>query len=239
MQVLQQTFCFVTLLSIASACGCISKDHSRKEFQPFVVEELDACLAIVIDVSGSFSDDWQKNGRAHQLFMNLMDQFFTESTGLNTRVVLGQISANDDFLLFEGTPQELANRFPSPDVLNQYLREHSDPNGSKVYDATKKMIDHLVEIPEVTERTRMLTVVLSDLKDSEKDKSLWRKSGNAMLDSLKKYSKAGGGVALYFVADDEKPRWRKILKQAEFALGTYVLEGRLSETPQLPKLDQF
>ncbi len=235
-----RTMPYVTVLFLfAALCGCISKDQTRKEFKPFVVEELDACLAIVIDVSGSFSDDWQKNGRAHQLFMNLMDQFFTESTGLNTRVVLGQISENEEFLLFDGTPQELARRFPSPESLNRYLRDHSDPKGSRVYDSTKNVIDHLIDIPEVTERTRMLTVVLSDLKDSESDKEQWRKSGNAMLESLKKYSQAGGGMALYFVADDEKPRWRKILKQAEFPPGTYVLEGRLSETPQLPRLDQF
>lgn len=237
---LKSTFVCCAILLMTGSTGCIEKDPTaKKQFKPFVAEELDACLAIVIDVSGSFSDDWQENGRAHNLFMELMDQFFTESTGLNTRVILGQISDSEEYLLFDGTPQELARKFPTPEALNQYLQQHTDPNGSRVYDSTRKMLDHLVEIPEVTERTRLLTVVLSDLKDSQKDKELRRESGNAMFDSMKAYAAAGGGIALYFVADDEKPLWRKVIARSKFPAGTYVIEGELSETPQLPNLGQF
>ncbi len=225
------------LFSILFLSGCIAKPPQSSDYQPFVPVELDAVLSIVVDLSGSFHDDWQRDGRAHKLFLDLVNQFFAERMGTESKVIIGQISNSDTFVLFDGTPQELTKRFRSPEQLNQFLQENADPKGSKVYRSTQRMFDYLTELNGVTENTQVLTVVLSDMKDSESEPEAWRKSGNEMFASLKTYSKTGGGVALYFVADDEKSRWRKLLEQAEFPPGSFVIEGQLTETPQLPSFE--
>ena len=157
--------------------------------------------------------------------------------GSESKVIIGQISNSDSFILFDGTPFELTQRFDSPDALNHFLYEHADPQGSKVYQSTRRMFDYLYELNGITKNTRLLTVVLSDMKDSETDREEWRKSGNSMYASLKNYSQAGGGVALYFVAEDEKPRWRELMKLAKFPVGSFVIEGELTESPQLPSFE--
>ncbi|MEM9409500.1 MAG: hypothetical protein AAGA30_00135 [Planctomycetota bacterium] len=224
-------------IALCTTTGCIEKPTRSTEYAPFETVEYDAVLSIVVDLSGSFHADWQRDGRAHKLFLDLMDQFFTESMGAESRVLLSQISNSDSIVLFDGTPQELANRFRSPESLNHFLAERSDPSGSKVYQSTKRMFEYLNELNGVTDNTRVLTVVLSDLKDSQTDREQWQKAGRAMLESLKIYAKSGGGIALYFVAEEEKPRWRKIMDLAEFKPGSFVIEGQLTESPQLPSFE--
>ena len=217
--------------------GCIEKPQQSNVHQPFQPIELDAVLSIVVDLSGSFHDDWRRDGRAYKLFLELVNQFFEDHMGTESKVIIGQISNSESFVLFDGTPQELTRRFRSPEQLNQFLQENADPKGSKVYRSTKRMLDYLAELNGVTEKTRLLTVVLSDMKDSETEPETWRKAGNEMFNSLKTYSDSGGGVALYFVAEDEKTRWRQLLQKAKFPQGSFVIQGQLTETPQLPNFE--
>jgi hypothetical protein len=214
--------------------GCMdSKPHQLEK--PFERRELDACLTIVVDMSGSFATSW--NDRAYRLFLELMDQFFTEGTGIEARVVIGQLSANEDSMLFDGRPEELRSRFRSADELNAYLQEHSNPAGSTVFQATERAVAYASAMQGVSENTRMMTVILSDLMDSETDVDARRKAGKVMLKTLTKYREMGGGIALYFVSPDEVGRWHEILKTAGFEPGTYVIESSLIARPQLPRLD--
>jgi hypothetical protein len=219
---------------MALLAGCIKKPIDTGEHTHFETVETDACLAIVVDLSGSFHNDWQQDGRAHRLFMDLITQFFNEGLGQESRVVLGQISHSDDFVLFEGTPNELTRRFRTPESLNDFLQQHADPQSSKVYRSTRGMLDHLAGMNGTTSNTRRLVVVLSDMHDSESSLEEWRKAGNEMFLALQSYADSGGGLALYFVAEDQKQLWSDLLEQAGFSQGSYVIEGQLSESPQLP-----
>lgn len=227
---------WVVPLTVILSAGCFKKQDS-KAFTPFEANELDACLAIMIDLSGSFREDWQKDGKAHRLFLNLMNQFFDEGIGLESRIVIGQISGDGEVVLFDGGANEFMQKFQSPEELNQFLRENSDPSGSRVYDSAKEMFDYLTAIPEVTSETRMVTVFLSDLLDSEQDPEIRSQSGHRMLDSLKSYSRGGGAIAMYFVDSEEKSRWLKLMKKANFKQGNYVIEAGQVESPQLPRFD--
>ena len=213
----KQVLTLAVLVTCVTLNGCIQKPPRTSEYTPFEPVELDAVLSIVVDLSGSFHDDWQRDGRAYKLFLDLINQFFTEGMGLEAKVVIGQISNSDTYVLFDGTPQELTQRFRSPESLNQFLQEHADPQGSKVYRSTQQMFDYLSGLNGVTENTRMLTVVLSDMQDSEFSPAQKRQAGSEMFTSLKTYSETGGGIALYFVADTEKSRWRQLLEQADFS----------------------
>ena len=58
-----------------------------------------------------------------------------------------------------------------------------------------------------------------------------------MVDALTTYRAAGGGLAFYFVATDETARWQRILTEAGFEPGHYVIENELTQSPQLPRFE--
>ena len=230
---MRTSFTFAALVA-ALSIGCVKSD-SIKQQAAFEVEPLDACVAIVVDMSGSFSDSW--GDRAYRVFLEISEQFFTESLGGNSRLVLAQMSNNNDFLLWEGHPSELRSRFPSPEAFNQFLKERSDPQGSPVYDATKEAVSYVSTMHGVESQTRLLTVMLSDMIDYRADTAEQKTSGYQMLEALKTYQEQGGGLALYFVDHRETSRWQRILDKAGFESGQYVIQSSLVDRPTLPRLD--
>ncbi len=211
--------------------GCVPNNAAERE-APFEVTELESVMAIVIDVSGSFRDKWDAD--AYRMFVNLSQRFFEESAGGEARLIISQLSANKQAVLFEGHPSDLRKRFRSPEEFSQFLLDNSDPSSSRVYDATRQTIDYMNGLEGVTESTRILTVILSDLRDSESDGTIRGSTGQAMLDSLSAYQQRGGALALYYVANEEIARWREVISRAGFEPGFYTIETEISAKPRLP-----
>ena len=222
------------LIAATFTGGCI-KNQPQQEVHHFEVDELDAVLAIIIDLSGSFAGSW--DDKAYPLFLNLMDRFFTGAAGSESRVIIGQLSGNDDVLLFQGTPSELRTRFQSPEELNAYLSEHSNPRSSPVFKATRRAVDYVASMPDVTNNTRSLVVVLSDLVDSETNPQSRTNSGHAMVEALQRYRAKGGGLAFYYVDQNEEDRWHRIMTKSGYTPGTYVIENEIVENPTLPSFE--
>lgn len=225
------------LVAISMTCGlsgCVETQQIKNSGH-FDSRELDACLAIVVDMSGSFSDAW--DDRAYKLFLNLSEQYFTESMGSDSRLVICQLSGNDQVVLFEGQPDDLRSKFSGPDEFNAFLKEKSDPSSSKVFDATRRSVDYLSSISGVTENTKLLTVILSDMWDSELDPVLRTASREKLLLSLSNYRQQGGGMALYFVAEEQMLEWQSLFDEAGFEPGHYIIENELVASPQLPQFD--
>lgn len=218
---------------LLSTTGCVPAEP-HETVQPFEQREIESSLAILVDMSGSFSASWSSS--AHGLFLGLMDQFFTENVGGEARVVVCQLSGSSDTVLFEGRPEELRSKFRTPADLNAFLTSHAKPASSPVYQSIRKVVDYVSALPGVDENTRLMTVVLSDLVDNSPDGER-QAQGRKMLQSLERYQKAGGGLALYFVAPGETSRWRRILDLAGFEPGTFVIESTLVAQPQLPQFD--
>lgn len=227
-------FLLLGLILLLACSGCVPST-SKKQAAHFESTELESCLAIVVDLSGSFANSW--DDRAYDLFISLMDQFFTEGAGAESRLVIGQLSGNSEVVLFEGRPADLQSKFDSPQALNRFLKEHSNPASSPVYRATDRAVEYVLSMPGITSDTRLLTVILSDMADSEPDLAARRRAGHQMLDTLKRYRAGGGGLALYFVSPEELSRWKRILQMAEFEPGSYVIESTLVAEPQLPRFD--
>lgn len=222
------------LLACFALVGCVQRQAVRK-LKPFEVVELESCLAITIDMSGSFSTSWE--GRAHQLFMQLLDAHFSAGAGAEARVVIGQISGADEVVLFEGQPRELRQKFKTPESLNDFLLEHAETSSSRVYESTRKMVDYVGSINGVTDETRLITVVLSDMADNTQDPDERESLQLQLVESLKQYQQRGGGLALYYVARDQAGHWNQILRDSGFGAGEFVIETVLSESPQLPRLN--
>lgn len=230
------TLTFFTVAITCLAFGCIEKQDA-KQFTPFETEELDACLAITIDLSGSFSREWQADGKAYRLFTNLIGQFFNDGMGTNSRLIIGQISDSGDMLLFDGTATEFMRKFRSPETFNQFLVSNSDPVGSKVYESFSQVLRYVNAIPEAGPSTRIMLVSLSDLLDNDASFNDWDDVNDALKAPLSEFASRGGGIAMYFVARNEKPKWRSFLQSAGFKPGTFAIETGLVESPQLPSFD--
>ncbi|WP_417850282.1 hypothetical protein [Thalassoglobus sp.] len=214
--------------------GCVESQQVENTGH-FENRELDACLAIVVDLSGSFQSYW--DDRAYTLFLQLSELYFTESMGSDAKLVICQLSGNDQVVLFEGQPDDLRNRFSGPEEFNEFLKAKSDPSSSKVFDATRRSVDYVRSITGVTENTKLLTVILSDMWDSEYDPVLRNTSREKLMQSLISYRQQGGGMALYFVAEEQMPEWQSIFNEAGFEPGHYIIENELVATPQLPQFD--
>ncbi|MCG6157619.1 hypothetical protein [Rubinisphaera margarita] len=224
-----------TLLAFLLLSGCV-KSPDVGETAPFESQELDACLSIVIDMSGSFSEIWED--RAYDLFLNLSDRYFNDSMGTENRLIISQLSGNEQAVLFEGTPTDLRRRFRSPQELSQFLKGSSDPGASHVYEATRRTLDYVGSVTGVTSDTRLLTVILSDMIDTQSASQIWDPTVPSPLsDSLRRYQAKGGGLALYFVAESERERWNELLRETGFQPGHYVIESSLAANPQLPRFD--
>jgi hypothetical protein len=226
----------ILVLSIVTfiLIGCVPVQEANRA-APFVEEDFENVLTILIDTSGSFRDKWREHG--YQLFLELSDQFFAGAIGTRTRLVLGQIGSGKHTVFFEGQVSDLRMRFASPDQLSSFLNEHST-GASNVYQATGDITRYVNNLAGVGPGTRLLTVVFSDMRESTVDDSLRSTSGREMLEELKAFRAKNGAIALYYVAEDEIPRWRRILEEeAEFPSGYYVIENHLSESPQLPNFE--
>lgn len=235
--IVNRYFCSLIICLFTFGCGgCIENQTSKIDRPAFETVELEAALAIVVDMSASFANNW--DDRAYKLFLQLMDRFFMEGMGSGeSRVVLGQISGNANVILFEGTPAEVRKRFRSPEELNEFLKQNSEPNSSPVYEATERMATYMSTMPGVTDNTQLLLVTLSDLAESEPDAKLRSQKGHKMIDALKRYQQQGGGLALYFVSQDETSRWQLILGNAGFEAGQYVIQHDMVANAQLPRFD--
>lgn len=221
---------------LLSAClvfvtGCIVAEQQSKH-APLQIEPLDAVLVVGVDLSSSFANDFSE--RAYPLLLNVMQKYFVEQMGEDCKVVLAQISGSEDVVLFEGTPRDLRRRFTNPDALAEFLLENSKPNGSPVFKAMTKTLHYVNQMPEIEDNTRVLTVVISDLRDSEKDKAVWKKQGVEMLKELMLYQNRGGALALYYVDLEQVDLWKRVLDEAEFQPGMFTISNDLVEDPQLP-----
>lgn len=233
---LYDQFVVVVLLVIVGCvhlilAGCVPNSSLELE-KPFEVTELENAMAIVIDTSGSFQNRLETD--AWSMFVNLSQRFFEDSAGSESRLIISQLSADSAAVLFDGQPSELRKRFSSPEEFATFLKEKSDPSSSRVYDATRQTLDYMNNLDGVTERTRMLTVILSDLRDSEGDQAIRGTTGHAMLASLERYRERGGALALYYVAIEETTRWREVMTRAGFEPGYFVIENEINANPKLP-----
>ncbi|QDT57084.1 hypothetical protein Pan44_51500 [Caulifigura coniformis] len=220
----------IALMVLLLASGCI-ESPSVSESPPFDEQPLSAVLAIQIDLSGSFSGYW--DDKAYRLFLDISDRFFQEAMGKETKLVISQLSGNDKVLLFEGRPSDLRKRFKTPQELNAFLKRHSDASGSRVYDATTRTLDYVGTISGVSPETKLLTVILSDMQDSDSKAD----AENRLRESLRKYQERGGALALYFVAESERERWNGLLNDAGFRPGYFVIESELTSSPRLPRFE--
>lgn len=224
-------FIFMLFLMMMFVSGCIVSNPKAKHI-PLKTKSLDAVLVVAVDLSGSFAKDF--SDRAYPLLLNVMRKYFVEQMGNDCKVILAQISAQENAVLFEGTPRDLRRRFDSPEALAEFLLDNSKPNSSPVFEAMEETLHYVNQLSDVDADTSILTVIASDLKDSEQDRAIWKQKGDSMLAELKRYQQLGGAIALYHVDVNEVELWKKVLASAKFEPGMSLISNDMAEDPPLP-----
>src|SRR5437867_608082 len=103
------------LVVVLSICVLGCEPVANQTSSPIVAQEFDFVLAVVVDMSGSFSAEMQSgSGRAHRFLMRAVDLFFRNRIGEgNDRIIISQVSGTERALLWDGTPRGLRQEFTS------------------------------------------------------------------------------------------------------------------------------
>lgn len=212
--------------------GCEKRRNDSAS--PLVAEDIDYVLIMVFDLSGSFTDLMAHRGKAYAFALRVMDRYFRDRLGENDRIIIGQISATDKALIYDGSPVRLRREFPSAEAFRDHLLAHADPNGSRVHAATAAALDYaLVTYPGITAgKTRSALFVLSDMEDTT---ATAKHSEQALLRSLRQYGRANGIVGLYYVEEPRLAPWRSRLRDAQ--VRSFVVESRIVGEPTLPSFE--
>src|SRR5438876_3144945 len=103
-------------------------------------------------------------------------------------MILSQISAKQNALLWDGKPRSFARDFPTPQAFREFLQKRSDPNGSRVYSALADSIEYLLLQHENNPKLKSAVLVFSDMEDNGPEAN----SKERLIDALKAYGKKGG-----------------------------------------------
>ncbi len=220
----------LTALSLLLApVGCIKKREQARS-SPFKETESEYILAIVLDMSGSFAEHMQDDDpRAYDYFMRITQKFFRERMEQTDRVLLVQLSTGDP-LLWDGPPTALKSAFPTSQAFGKFLQDKSG-GGSMVYSSIADTLDYLTTRQGVTDNTRLLTVVLSDLLDNDPD----GQAAKVRLESaLDRYHQKDGYLAFYWAHQSVIPDWRKMLSRYS---GRSLICSSIEYDPPMPNFD--
>src|SRR3989442_16036297 len=108
-----------------------------------------------------------RDGKGYEFTMRVADRYFRNSIGSNNRLIIAQLSATDRALLYDGTPVQLRQDFPSANEFREFLLKKSHPAGSRIFDGVADAFEYMLTDPSFASgKTRMAVFVLSDFDDN-------------------------------------------------------------------------
>ena len=208
--------------------GCARRQEATSDVE-FAEEESDYVLAVVFDLSGSFSDLMANEGKGYEFAVAVLDRYFRNRSGTRDKVVLAQISGTSEPLLWEGSPLQLRQDFPTADSFRQFLLGRADPNGSLAHDGLAKTINYLSADRRVARgKAQSAVFVLSDMLDNSADSA----AEDRLADAIDTYARTDGTIAMYYVNQTLVPHWEQQLRDA--GVRKYLVECEIVGRPRLP-----
>jgi hypothetical protein len=144
-------------------------------------------------------------------------------------MIIAQISATGDPLLWEGQPMQLRKEFASADEFRDFILKRTDPNGSRVYEGLSKTLAYLKSHRAIRNGAKPALFVLSDMADTSADAE--ELEAEIVL-SLRDFAQKDGTVGMYYVHQQLLPHWQQTL--ARTGMKDYVVECDIVHKPTLP-----
>ncbi len=200
--------------------------------QVFSSNESTYVVNLTVDMSGSFSNQMAEKGEAFAFVKGLIERYFRARVGTADRLIISQISGNDEALVWEGLPLQLRKQH-TPETFGRFLRTNSDPSGgSRVYDSIADSIEYLMEDPAVASgQAKSAVLICSDMWDTTGSVE----SEQRLLTALAKYGRAGGVVGIYYCDQRLVGTWRRRLRDA--GIRQYCVESEIVGRPTFPKFE--
>jgi hypothetical protein len=220
-----------TVVLLAVVCGCEQRVENAQ--RTLSEQESEHVVAIVFDLSPSFDEKMTKDGVAFEFSMRVLDQYFRDSMGSTDYLIISQISAiNHKPVIWQGTPLEMRQRFPTPESFNAFLKSKSGSLWSPIYEGMTNVIRYMMTEPSIRSgKAKSAVLVLSDMEDN--GAAQWKQK---VQEAIGDYAKNGGIMGLYYVRDDKIARgWRKYLEKS--GMRKFEVQADFVEQPALPDLD--
>src|SRR5262245_32506304 len=115
-------------------CGCTKHTDQADQQISLGREDADYLVVIAVDLSGSFADLMTRDGKGYEFTMRVADKYFRNSIGTTNRIVIAQLSGTERALLWDGTPVQLRQDFPTAANFRDFLLKKSNAGGSRIYD---------------------------------------------------------------------------------------------------------
>ncbi|EMI55105.1 hypothetical protein [Rhodopirellula sallentina] len=208
--------------------GCEARRQTEQT--TFEAPEAEYVLAIAVDFSGSFIDKMANDGEAYRFTMDVIDRYMRERPSDEGRLVITQLSATDDPLLWEGPPMQLRKDFASADDFRNFVLARNDPNGSRIFEGLSSTLSYLDGHRAIRNGAKPALFVLSDMADTSDDAD--EQEAEISL-KFKEFGQSGGTVGMYYVHQQLLPRWQQTL--AKSGMRDYVVECDIVTRPTLPE----
>ena len=229
-------FCLALLLGAPPLFFAGCSRHNEDDAQISLGREDAECVIVIaVDLSGSFADRMTRQGKGYDFTSRVIDTYFKNSIGTSNRIIIAQLSAEDrTTLLWDGTPVQLRQAFPSASDFRHFLLSKSNPNGSRLHDGVADALDYVLSEPSVEQgKTKRLALfVLSDFDDNAPNPD---QSEKRLVQSLQAFSQKSGIVGFYFLDQPKVPIWRGHLRKS--GIKNWVCESEIVAYPALPSFE--
>ena len=199
--------CLLAMVVICAGCEKrTAEQHSR-----FPTDDSDFVLVLVLDLSTSSVSLFDDDKPGYEFTMKLIEHYTRAVPGRNGRLILAQVSASDNPLLWEGEAGQLRRDFSNPRAFREKLLSKSNPHGSRIHEGLARTFEYLLKHQSVQGGAKPAVFVLSDMMDNGKDGAEYEKK---LVASLKEFGEKGGISGFYFVDQSLLTKWQTILNNA-------------------------
>lgn len=206
----------IAFFATLAAIGCTPvAEHTGKvqSASPLTREAYDYVLIMPVDKSGSFQTLMKPGGKGLEFANRTITHYFQNRIGNNDYLVVSQLSANRQALLWQGSPRQLRTEFTDIGEWAEMLDKKAAEGGSRVWDGLSDSLEIVMTDPSMwNNHTKVILIGLTDMENNLVDSYT---SEQRLLRNLKAFAQHGGVIGLYFVAPNECIRWRDSLQSPQ------------------------
>lgn len=237
------------LFGLVFLVGCGAKREEAGT--PFQTKDTTYQVTLLFDMSGSFEPLMAEQGKAYHFACQVVDRYFRDRIGMDDEMIVAKIAGSSRALLWQGTPQQLRQDFPTAAAFRDMLlaverkatidtfQEVTDEQGNKylagsnIHQCITNTLDYAISEPGIADgKVKSAVFVCSDMLDSAPDPE---KTKQEALESLTRFGQAGGVVGMYFVDQTLVGGWRTLLGGAD--IKHWRVESEIASRPILPSFE--